>query len=548
MRRGCHVKVKGSEVCDPNHHINKCTSLMDDGQGIWSVPHPCVRNFITAMRNRGVVDTPSVQPISVNKPLQLMLGFSRSMSKYLGKVSKLNVDELISTFPKSKRALYKKVDDIIKFMPADAFVRLFVKDEKHYLKSETDVADPRCIYAKSRTYNCVGFSLLKEIEHRMMSMEGDGHFLPKGRVYAKGLNSEQRYQLLAEKWTSMGPDVVAIKLDWSRFDSTVNTELLKIEHGLYLDMHSGNRLMKEWSKYQFVTHGKAYIGDTKVSVKMTGGRCSGDVNTGFGNSFLTSGMISTFCRSNNIPYNLVVDGDDAIAFITSRDLLRFQSRFPKHCKDLGTNVKVEGVHYYFEDIVFCQARPFSSRAKMVLEPFRVINRFHGNSKGFRRPTPDYLTTVGLCEGAVNRGVPCISTWAHSMYRAGIGLGGRFQSNLLDDYKRETLYSKIDVTTELDYEEPSINDRLCFLGLTGLSFEEQIKVETLANRYDFRTAFLTIKNKKEPIFAYNEPNYGHSHVSLADKDKTLPRGGGGAWVNPPGELMSRITGLGHYPTV
>jgi len=543
MRPGCSVEVKGSEFCDPSDHTNFCANLMDDSQGVWSVPHQCVGNFITAIRNRGVVQTPNVQPMRYNKPLQCMLGYRRKMGALLGKVSKLNIDELIAWFPKAKRTLYNKVEDLVDFIEKDSHCHLFVKDEKHPLKGPGygDTPDPRMIYAKSRTYNCIGFSLLREIEHRMMTMEGDGHLFPKGRVFAKGLNSFQRYNLLEEKWNSLGNSVCAVKLDWSRFDSTVNTELLKIEHGLYLDMHSGNKLMKKWSSKQMVTHGKGYIGETKIKVKMTGGRCSGDVNTGFGNSFLTAGMISTFCKNYNLSYNLIVDGDDAIAFVNKKDLLTFTLNFPNWCTDLGTNVKVEGVYHSFGEIVFCQARPFSSTRMMVIDPLRVVNRFAGNSKGFRRPTPDYMVTIGMCELAVNDSVPVIGAWANRMYQAGLLLGGKFQKNLLDDYKRENLYSLVDMADEVIYHEPFDDDRLSFLEMTGLTIKEQKTLENIAQNYDFELAFTIIKQGMAPIFDYNEPNYGGDRIHYLHKDKTCS-----VLSQPPGSRMSEITGLTCFP--
>lgn len=282
----------------------------------------------------------------------------RVLAKMPKHFAPIDHDEFVMLYDGSKRKRYQAASNALhlsdgKLKARHWMISLFIKDETICSWSKVDPA-PRLISPRSAEYCLEVGRFIKPIEHLL--------YKAVARVWgettiAKGLNFNQRGELIKEKWQSFD-DPVAIGLDASRFDQHVSYDALKWEHSIYLGCYPKykNKLEFLLSK-QLINTGECYVDDTKITYSRRGGRMSGDMNTALGNCLIMTGLVWEYLRQRNITGKLINDGDDCVVFLERRDLEKFQNGLKEWFLLRGFNMKVEEPAYELEGIEFCQCHP-----------------------------------------------------------------------------------------------------------------------------------------------------------------------------------------------
>jgi hypothetical protein len=267
----------------------------------------------------------------------------------------LTHDEFVMLYDGPKRKRYEAAARSLlerQLEEKDWKISLFIKDETICSWSKVDPA-PRLISPRSPEYCLEVGCYIKPIEHLL--------YKAVARVWgettiAKGLNFNQRGQLISEKWNAFRKPV-AIGLDAHRFDQHVSYEALKWEHSVYTGCFPGKPKLRKLLDKQLFNSGTCYVDDHKVTYHRKGGRMSGDMNTALGNCLIMTGLVWTYARQKGLNVKLINDGDDCVVFLEQEDLNAFLSGFKPWFVERGFNMKVEEPVYELEGIEFRQCHP-----------------------------------------------------------------------------------------------------------------------------------------------------------------------------------------------
>lgn len=299
---------------------------------------------------------------------------------------------------------------------SDYLLRCFLKAEKCKLDG---LSKPRMIFPRSPRYNLHLASWLKPFEHwlwgNLKSVGSSG--VARCRVCAKGLNPEERANLILRKMRSI-PDCVVFEVDGKAFEAHVDVWQLLQEHNVYTTAYPGDRDLKLALNKQLRNTGVTSCG---VKFSRPGGRASGDYNTGMGNSIcmlaVVDGAMSVLgCRT----YDSLVDGDNALIFIPRSSIGRVVPNFAPVVERIsGHEMVLTREVDYPEGVRFGQSAPVQLEPgvwRMVRDWRKVIS--HGSSSHAHLQEPsfvaEWLLGVARCEAWLARGVPILSTWAESI--------------------------------------------------------------------------------------------------------------------------------------
>jgi len=329
-----------------------------------------------------------------------------------GGFSACSPEEAFKHFPLKKRESYLKEWPKVEMglSKADAFITAFVKYER---LGEWD-KDPRMIQFRCRSFSALLATYLKVIEHRLYVLKGDGGFLPPGRVIAKGLNQRERAKLVLNKLSRFNSPVVNCG-DASRWDMHVRKEVLELEHSVY-NYCFCDRILASILNWQLVNKGRTSTG---VVYTCPGGRMSGDMNTALGNCLLAVIIIATALEGEK--WDLVDDGDDFFVINEEEDNLRIRAKISQTFAGLGFKLKLEDSVREFGKIIFCQSQIVHDGVgfKFVRSPMKILGFGVSGSKFAKQGEKAFrvhLRAVGLCELALNVGVPIVQEWAVALLR------------------------------------------------------------------------------------------------------------------------------------
>lgn len=369
----------------------------------------CVCNELVALRERHQLDTgarysAASNAVSVNIEELVIANAGR-----FPELKRNTFSVVISHYSGGKRAEYERARESLLIDPLverDSRLRMFLKDDKYHT---WDFKAPRCIQFRSKRYGLTLSSYLQPIEEFTYELKDttDSH------VFAKSRNLDERANDLRTKWDSF-VDPIAYCLDHSKFDCHVNVELLNQEHRYYRKFYQGDAGFRKLLSQQINNRGSTKNGTT---YKTCGTRMSGDPNTGLGNSILNYGMLKEAFKKVRAAY--YIDGDDSVVIIESVD----QVNVNVNCfKDFGMSTKVE-VATIFEHTEFCQCRPVYDGFKwhLVRNPHRTLARLPWIvKKNHLSCKSRYIKSVGLCELALNMGIPVLQQVASLMVERGEG--------------------------------------------------------------------------------------------------------------------------------
>lgn len=358
----------------------------------------------------------------------------------------------------------------------DSQVRLFVKADK--LDSiEDSERKPRAIQGRSPRFNLEIARYLKPIEHKLMGWKGPRRGVVRSRVFAKGLNSRQRADLILSKCAGFRkPQVFCV--DATAFDSSVTQEHLRLCHLLYLSMIPDERfrwlLGEQIVNIGSTLHGHKYV--------IRGNRMSGDVDTGIGNSLLNILVFATAMRMMGVrKWDFLCDGDDALVFVEEGEI--DPSSLSSVCKGLGFTLTGEPVsitHGNFWEIEFCRSHPIWTpdgwvmcrNMQRAVDTFGLTHRYADVPLGAYK---SYLAGCGICEMAASRDLPMIGELSYyasmlsgkkiygqeERYRGGILLSDGKLKALVSENRRPNVHPRtraqvamafgISIEVQVDYE-------------------------------------------------------------------------------------------------
>jgi hypothetical protein len=353
-----------------------------------------------------------------------------------GLIAPLTFQEFLDQVPPPKRALYASaMANIIKrgISEKDAMIKFFIKAEKTNFTEKPDPA-PRVISPRTPEYNLMLGCFIRACEHKIYQAI-DLIWDPTGHVKTvmKGYNSVNMASRIVDsvddvKSRSVDGNFHAVSMDASRWDQHVSVEALKKEHYVYNSLFKDPQLA--WClRQQLTTTGTGWFVDpqTKEEVKIkyfrSGGRCSGDMNTGLGNVLLACGLMHVATREFDSP-NLINNGDDCVVLFTTQGFAKFktaQDAFVQQWTDWGFTMKFESNPMStccIEQIEFCQMQPICVGGK-----WRMIRNLQSLSKDAfiigkdKRVVEMWMHQVGAGGSKYAAGVPCHMAFYDAMPRS-----------------------------------------------------------------------------------------------------------------------------------
>lgn len=475
-----------------DHHRRKMRVAWTSGlEGTW-VPGvhaacPCNERAALLWRALGPVPWPDERP--VGQEFRACFGRLRALAgRYCGyKWTHLETAESYTGF---LRRRYLEAEKSLRMdgplSSRDFRLEAFLKAEKIGL---TKFHKPRMIFPRSPRYNLVLASWLKPFEHWLWGrltlkwlLRAEerpwlkAHLARWGstRVVAKGLNPRGRANLIARKFGSFEGCVV-FEADGKGFEAHVSSGQLREEHSVYLAAYGACKRLRRVLSVQLETAGRTALG---WKFSRPGGRASGDFNTGMGNSLIMLAAVVSGIPKD-VPFDLLVDGDNALVFMSGADVSRVYPHFHESVlNSCGHELTLETPVSVLEAVRFGQSAPvylghglgwtMARDWRKVLSTFSASHRWLVEPKFGRR----WLRDVCRCELSLARGLPVLQEVFLGMLRH-IGLDGKpVHEAALADYFVVGAW----LAREEDAVPVSLEARLSFERAFGVSGHDQRLLE------------------------------------------------------------------------
>lgn len=333
-----------------------------------------------------------------------------TMRRYYPKfIEQKTYQQVIDRYTGGKKKLYMAAKRIIEeegLSRRHATVKMFVKPDR-WPVGVIEEKDPRAIQYRNPVYNLALLKYISPYEDFIYENVKYG-VVSNTRVIAKGLNQVQRAELFLEKVSHFKrPRFVCI--DHSRFDSCINCEHLKSTHRKYMRA-MGTAELRKLLRWQL--RNKCYSrGGIKYKTKGT--RMSGDPDTGCGNTIVNLDTLWGVLRELGITkYDILVDGDDSVIIVEEHDIGKFNKTVFER---FGFNTKLEIVKE-IEDVEFCQSKIIRTEPpRFVRKPVRAMSHSMACRNEYKpQQYEEWLAGVGMCEMAMNSGVPVMWEYARQL--------------------------------------------------------------------------------------------------------------------------------------
>jgi len=393
-------------------------------------------------------------------------------------------ETFLSRYSGAKRARYAKAileNEVFGYPPWMGKITMFVKNESFNPQKKRN-PDPRAIQFRDANYAAALAEYLKPIEHEIYNTRLYGKNFGVGRVIGKGLNMHDRARLIVRKFNNIERCVV-VSIDAKRFDLHVNKKLLELEQAYYLKFNNDPKF-RELLQRQLRNKGATRSG---FSYTVEGGRMSGDMNTGLGNCVISLIMFKALVTQLGKQMDLLVDGDDALLFISADNLHLLQTLLVPHYLQFGMEIEVAEIAYTIEEINWCQTRPIHIDGHwiMIRDPIRVLSNVLVSKKWQPHRQRDYMGAIALCEMALNRGVPVLQEMSMALWR-----NSSQNPNANEMERKEALLSRVlnfnswDGLCKrgMDPTPVTIESRLSFERGFGVTIMEQLSWERYLSQW------------------------------------------------------------------
>jgi hypothetical protein len=386
-------------------------------------------------------------------------GIAKTLGRKLVNVEPWADEDVSNCYVGGKRKIYERAFRHMPsyYSPRWEKVKAFVKIEKYTYYSKIDRI-PRPIQPRSMYYRAYLSKFMKPIEKKMKSLVMPGCVLP---FMAKGLSSLKLAERFCAMWGRF-TSPVALSLDLSKFDGTIHPELKKLENTFYRFMSKDRR---------FLCCLNAQEKDEYYIMKKTfkHGRCSGDPQTGCGNTLL----MAIVCRVIfDWRIEIFANGDDTIV-IFERNMLELARERLADFALFGLDVREESCTTDLYDVNWCQSNlTKTAKGHMWIRDYRrVLLTILSNVEYEPIKARSLMLQIAEAEAHQNPGQPIISPvceWILNNFSGGRRY--RFQHHQ-DSLERRELIRGGEIIAK-----PSPQDRYEFCRRFLITPDEQVAIE------------------------------------------------------------------------
>lgn len=347
-----------------------------------------------------------------------IMNFSNDIARQAGTVPIWRPEQVVKHYTGRKRRKYERAFERIGVtanQKKSSYITGFIKPDKY--NDRIYEKDPRMIQYRTPEYSAELAQYLKPMEKILYNIKGNGgkNELPNTPVIAKGLNHQQRAELLKEKLSKFKDPVILLG-DATRFDAHCQEPKLKAEHNIYTKMNTSHRL-KTLLKWQLRNKCRTKNGSKYKTVAK---RMSGDMNTALGNCIIM--LLTILWVYMNILIDFLIDGDDSLTIMERSDWEKYKDYIQTRWTRTGFIMKLTVVDR-IEDIEFCKSKVVETQygPKFCVYPWHVISH---NTVGTRPRHGCYwlqrMRADALGLYSIYRGVPVLEEYALATLSATVG--------------------------------------------------------------------------------------------------------------------------------
>jgi hypothetical protein len=366
----------------------------------------------------------------------------------------------------------------------DAELTAFLKAEKINLSAKPDPA-PRLIQFPNPRYSLELMTYLKYNEKNFMkaidSVWGE-------KVVMSGLNCEELGSEMKRKW-DMFDDVVAVPLDFSRFDQHCSSDALQYEFEYYMAAFPGDEYLQWLLSFQKFPKGTAVAGDGAIKYSCPqGGRGSGQINTSMGNKIIVCSLMWEYFHEVGLNASLANMGDDCTIFLNKCQLPLLNATLKRWWLNVGYNAVVEDVCKELEHVEFCQSHPIEveGRWMMVRSPLKSLTKdclTLQSTETAAQIGASYMA-ISTCGRIINSGVPISFALHNCLYNASKKYSKMVE--ISDEFMFKNVeYGNYERMKGLKYKRRNIADstRLSYYKAFGITPDIQILLEDYYSQLD-----------------------------------------------------------------
>lgn len=503
------VDLNGEGVKTRSFIVLTGFSLTNDlgvySHSVGAVVDALLERFFYVKRDDGNY-APPIQAVPGKFTQQYFRTFRREVLRHVPHhFPRLTRRQLVDSYSGLKRKRYENAYKSLRETPLnrqDSAIKLFCKFSK------TKLGDPaRVISPRDPRFNLELGRYVKHLEKRLYKCINKTFHSSTQHTVMKGLNVDERALVLRQKWCRFN-EPVAISLDASKLDASIQRQQLLYEHSFYTGVYPWARALRVMLFWMRTHNCVAYAPDGRVRVRCAGRRASGDVTTSLGNVLIMCSCIYALCCELGIELELADDGDDAMVMMEREDLDRFIGRVRPHFRECGITIKVEAICYEFEQMVFCQHNVVNVAGKwrMCREVRKVLAKdtlcLTGcpNEKALRK----WIGAVAAAGMHLCDGVPILEAFYAYFRRCGRAPSDRFFQHVMQHtfFARRKVRHRVALTAAT---------RLSFFLATGVMPDAQVAMERWLES-------LTIEELQENVVDQHlVPIYQGGHLELISAD-------------------------------
>lgn len=390
------------------------------GYKSWFAHCNCQHNKLTALVQRVGGCTPPVTQAALRDLAQI----SRLYRRMIGLLIPWTPERVVQGYSGFRRRRYEKALASFRLWgwhDYQGMVKMFVKLENKEFSDNKVNPDPRAIQYRDAVFQLVIACYIKSIEEKFYKMEFGGRLHPKGRIFAKGLNSVELAEMMIQK-ESRFRKVWVFGWDAERCDMHMSEAHLRVKHQFYLSLINNPDFARMLSLTR-VNKGRA----VEVSYTVRGGTMSGDMDTSLATNWLIASMMILIMKKLGVEYDMVINGDDSLLYVEEEDARLVRGRFRELALEFGMTMTLEGEGPSSRDVDFCQSRVLRvGGVPRVVRDYKKVTTAMLTSNKFWLETarPGLLKAMGMGELAVHHGVPILQEFAIMLIRS----GGKFRPN------------------------------------------------------------------------------------------------------------------------
>lgn len=468
-----------------------CVSSCSFSQN-WGVHNNTLQNLGRALQERvfkvadgigGLKDPPRPLPGLLDRYVL----FREEWVKSLAPCRQSSHEDVLKGYSGRKAKRYSAAYESLLQYPvteADAELTAFLKAEKTNLSAKPDPA-PRLIQFPNPRYSLELMTYLKYNEKNFMSAVDS---VWGERVVMSGLNCEDLGSEMKRKW-DMFDDVVAVPLDFSRFDQHCSSAALQYEFDFYCAAFPGDEYLQWLLSFQKFPKGVAVAGDGAISYHCPqGGRGSGQINTSMGNKLIVCSLMWEYFNEVGLRASLANMGDDCTIFLEKSQLPLLNRTLHKWWMNVGYNAVVEDVCYELEHIEFCQSNPVNVDGHwvMVRSPLKSLTKdclTLQSAETAAQIGASYMA-ISTCGRIINSGVPISYALHDCLFRASSKYAKLVE--ISDEFMFKNVeYGNYERMKGLKHVRRSVADitRLSYFKAFGVAPDTQILLENYFNELD-----------------------------------------------------------------